>query len=169
MESSAPPDDVTVVVDALRYIVNELRLSTYRAEDEAGISGAQLFVLRELSQEPGISIRRLSERTLTDPSSVSVIVANLVERGFITRRRDPEDARKSVLSVSAKGRNLLAWAPEPFQVRLFAALHELSPGKLRHLRDGLTCVLEKTALASAGKPPLFFEGGRIKMRKRREA
>ena len=55
-------DDASLVVDALRRIVHELRVTTHRAEDEVGLSGAQLFVLRELAAEPGISIRRLSQR-----------------------------------------------------------------------------------------------------------
>ena len=61
------------------------------------MTGAQLFVLRELSLEPGASIRRLSERTLTDPSSVSVIVARLVEHGYVTRAVDEADRRRTAL------------------------------------------------------------------------
>lgn len=159
-------DDASIVVDALRRIVHELRVTTHRAEDEVGLSGAQLFVLRELSGEPGASIRRLSQRTFTDPSSVSVVVAKLVERGFITRKSDPKDARRSALSVSAKGRALLSRAPETFQSRLFAALHALPPSRLREMRLGLAHVIEQTASISDGTAPLFFEEGRSKKRRR---
>jgi DNA-binding MarR family transcriptional regulator len=163
MQSS---DDASLVVDALRRIVHELRVTTHRAEDEVGLSGAQLFVLRELAAEPGISIRRLSQRTLTDPSSVSVVVARLVEHGFITRKSDPADARRSVLAVSAKGRALLARAPEPFQARLFTALRALPSARLREMRMGLTHVIENTAIGSDGTAPLFFEEAAPKKRKR---
>ena len=159
-------DDASLVVDALRRIVHELRVTTHRAEDEVGLSGAQLFVLRELAAEPGISIRRLSQRTLTDPSSVSVVVARLVERGFITRKSDASDARRSVLAVSAKGRALLTRAPEPFQARLFAALRELPAARLREIRLGLAHVIETTAVASDGTAPPFFEETSPKKRKR---
>lgn len=159
-------DDASLVVDALRRIVHELRVTTHRAEDEVGLSGAQLFVLRELAAEPGISIRRLSQRTLTDPSSVSVVVARLVERGLITRKSDPSDGRRSVLAASAKGRTLLARAPEPFQARLFAALQALPPARLREMRAGLMHVIAQTAAVSDGSAPLFFEEGQPKKRKR---
>lgn len=160
------PDDASLVVDALRRIVHELRVTTHRAEDEVGLSGAQLFVLRELAAEPGISIRRLSQRTMTDPSSVSVVVSRLVERGFITRKSDPSDARRSVLAVSAKGRTLLTRAPEPFQARLFTALRELPPARLREMRLGLSHVIDSTAVVSDGAAPLFFEEGAPKKKKR---
>src|SRR5262245_16678972 len=86
-------DDAAHVLDSLRHIVRALRTSSHEVKRELGITGAQLFVLRELAAEPGISIRRLSERTLTDPSSVSVVAARLVERRFVARRRDRADAR----------------------------------------------------------------------------
>lgn len=161
----AGSDDASTVVDALRRIVHELRITTHRAEDEVGLSGAQLFVLRELAAEPGISIRRLSERTLTDPSSVSVVVARLVERGLVTRKSDPADARKSVLSPSTKGKSLLARAPEPFQARLFSALAALPPARLREMRLGLSFVIDQTAV-SDGSAPLFFEERSPKKKKR---
>jgi DNA-binding MarR family transcriptional regulator len=163
MQSS---DDASLVVDALRRHVHELRVTTHRAEDEVGLSGAQLFVLRELAAEPGISIRRLSQRTLTDPSSVSVVVARLVEHGIITRKSDPTDARRSVLAVSAKGRALLGRAPEPFQARLFTALRALPPARLREMRLGLTHVIEYSAVGSDGTAPLFFEESAPKKRRR---
>lgn len=169
MQSKSDPNDASAVVDALRRIVHELRVTTHRAEDEVGLSGAQLFVLRELAAEPGISIRRLSQRTLTDPSSVSVVVARLVERELITRKTDPEDARRSVLAVSVKGKTLLARSPEPYQARLFAALGALPPARLRELRLGLSFVIEQTT-GSAGAAPLFFEdGATTKQRRRRGA
>lgn len=162
-------DDASSVVDALRRIVHELRITTHHAEAEVGLSGAQLFVLRELAAEPGISIRRLSQRTLTDPSSVSVVVSRLVERELITRKTDATDARRSVLSVSAKGKSLLARAPEPYQARLFAALASLPAARLRELRLGLSFVVDQTS-GAAGSAPLFFEdGGAQRQRRRRGA
>ncbi|MFO0737833.1 MAG: MarR family winged helix-turn-helix transcriptional regulator [Labilithrix sp.] len=165
-DRTAGADDASLVVDALRCIVHELRVTAHRAEDEVGLSGAQLFVLRELAIEPGVSIRRLSQRTLTDPSSVSVVVARLVERGLVSRKSDPGDARRSVLAVSPKGRLLLARAPEPFQARLFSALQALPPARLREMRLGLAHVIEQAAVASEGTAPLFFEETRPKKRRR---
>lgn len=160
------PDDAVAVLDALRRIVHELRITTHRAEDEVGLSGAQLFVLRELANEPGVSIRRLSERTLTDPSSVSVVVARLVELALVSRKTDPADARRSVLAVSAKGRALLARAPEPYQQRLIAALAALPAARLREVRLGLSAVIAQTT-GEIGAAPLFFEGDTASKQRRR--
>ena len=151
-------DDAENALDELRRLVHGLRTSAYAVERELGISGAQLFVLRELEAEPGCSIRRLSDRTLTDPSSVSTVVARLVERGLVTRTQDVVDARKSCLVVSKKGSNLLARAPEPYQARIIAALRRLAPQRLRELRLGLRQVTDALQI-ERGPAPLFFEAG----------
>jgi len=145
------------VVESLRRLVHGLRVSAHAAEHKLGVSGAQLFVLAELAAEPGCSIRRLSERTLTDPSSVSVVVARLVARGLVARRRDAKDARASVLTVTRRGLAVLRRAPEPYQVRLIAGLRALSPAKLRQVRGVLADLVAALGLAD-GAAPLFFEG-----------
>ena len=141
---------------SLRQLVHGLRATSYAVENELGLTGAQLFVLRELAAEPDVSIRRLSERTMTDPSSASVVVARLVERGLVNRRRDPADGRRSVLSVSRRGHAILERSPEPYQAKLFAALQTLPRQRLRQLHLGLSALLGGSN-QTRGTAPLFFE------------
>jgi len=142
-------------LDNLRRLVRALRVSSHAIERRATVTGAQLFVLRELAAEPDISIRRLATRTLTDPSSVSVVVARLVERGLVARRRDPADGRRVVLSLTRRGRALLARAPEPVQVRLVAAIRALPADRLRPF-DQVLAQLVRAIGAEQGAPPMFF-------------
>lgn len=149
-------EEAASVLRSLRQLVHGLRVTSHGVENKLKLTGAQLFVLRELATEPDVSIRRLSERTMTDPSSASVVVARLVERGLVTRRRDPQDGRRSVLSVSKRGQAILDRSPAPYQAKLFAALRSLPRPRLRQLHLGLSALLggsnqdHKTA-------PLFFE------------
>jgi DNA-binding MarR family transcriptional regulator len=148
-------DEAELALQALRRLVHGIRSVSYSVERSCGVTGAQLFVLRELSLEPAASIRRLSERTLTDPSSVSVIVARLVARGLVTRTRDDADRRKSALALSSKGAQLLARAPEPYQGRLIGVLRALPRSQLGALRAALSSLSD--ALGLTGGAPLFFE------------
>ncbi len=149
-----PRDEATRALAALRQLVQGLRTSSHAVERDLGLSGAQMFVLGEIAAEPGASIKRLSERTLTDPSSVSVVVARLVDAGFITRERDPNDGRKTTLALTTRGRKLLAKAPEAYQTRLIAALRSMPPTRLKHLNAALT---ELATTLDAQSAPLFFE------------
>jgi DNA-binding MarR family transcriptional regulator len=153
---AAEQDEATLAMVALRRLVQGLRASAHVAERQAGVSGAQLFVLSELAAEPGMSVRRLSERTLTDPSSVSVVVSRLVAQRLVTARRDDADGRRSILSITRRGQALLGRAPEPYQARLIAALRAMPPSKLRRLRISLSEIVDSVEPAR-GAPPLFFE------------
>lgn len=155
------------VLRSLRMLVHDLRVTSHAVENELGLTGAQLFVLRELDAEPGVSIRRLSERTLTDPSSASVVVARLVERGLVSRHRDPEDARRSVLSVSKRGRTVLERSPEPYQAKLFAALQALPRPRLTQLHLGLSALLDGSKQRHKTAPLFFEDLPRSRVRRKR--
>lgn len=148
--------EAAAVLRGLRQLVHALRVTAHSAEHKLGLSGAQLFVLGELALEPNVSIRRVAERTMTDPSSVSVVVARLIERGLVKRRQDPSDKRRSVLSVTVKGQAVLRAAPEPYQAKLFRALHALPRQRLKQLQVGLSALLQASGVEEP--VPLFFEG-----------
>ena len=81
MPRPVPTDDATAVLGSLRRIVRFLRLADREAEAACEVSAAQLFVLHTLAAEPAASVHALAARTLTDPSSVSTVVA----RGLVQR------------------------------------------------------------------------------------
>ena len=86
-------EDVRKVIDAVRRIVQALHESSRLAEKQVGLTGAQLFVLQQLGEAPTSSITEIARRTHTHQSSVSTVVARLVDRGFVRRTRSGTDAR----------------------------------------------------------------------------
>jgi len=149
-------DEARRVLDALRRIVRALRLSSLGGEAKTGLGAAKLFVLQRLAEQASGSLTDLARRTLTDPSSVSVVVRGLVERGFVARRASPDDARRVELSLTAAGRAALRRAPPPAQAKLVGALGRLPPSELRSLRRGLETVVS-TMGADLDPAPMFFE------------
>lgn len=145
------------VLDSLRRIVRTLRLTAREAERNAGISGAQLFVLQALAEASAASLNDLAERTLTDQSSVSVVVKRLADKKLVTRKASTEDARRIELSLTAPGRRLLARCPEPTQARLVAALRRLDASELAALSVGLTALMREMGIAETSPARMFFE------------
>lgn len=64
----------------------------------------QYAVLIALEAEPELSQRTLGERIALDKSTIGDLVARLVRRGFVTRRPDPDDARRRILLMTESGR-----------------------------------------------------------------
>jgi len=149
-------DDIQAFLDAFRRIVQALRVAERAAHRVAGITAAQLFVLRCLAaaDEP-LDLRALSARTHTHHSSVSVVVQRLVERELVSRQRTTADGRRAEVRLTAAGRRVLRRGPRAPQQRLIAYLEALPAARRRRL------AIEQTALAAAvsresGPARMFF-------------
>jgi DNA-binding MarR family transcriptional regulator len=141
----------------VRHLVRALRLTHQDARRRVGLSAAQVFVLQSLGNGEGASLKDVAERTSTDQSSVSVVVARLAERGLLTRERSAHDARQLVLKLTPEGRGLLREAPPSLaQETLVVALESLSVVERRTLARLLKRVVE-TMGADARVPAMFFE------------
>ena len=147
--------DVAVVLDDLRRIVRALRESSRTAEREIGISGAQLFVLRTLLRRGRpVSLNALAGFTKTHQSSVSVVVAKLVERKLVSRSKSELDGRRLDIALTDKGRDLLERAPPAVQDRLFKGLEQLPAQKCHALAQGLRSLVQSMQLDD--EPPTMF-------------
>ena len=128
--------DISTVVESIRAIVKSLRDSGRDAEQKLGLTSAQLYVLQELRESPA-SINELAARTYTHQSSVSMVVARLVENKLVPRAYARGDARKLSISLTPAGRNLLRRSPDAAQTRLIKALRGMSRADLKALSSQL--------------------------------
>jgi MarR family transcriptional regulator, lower aerobic nicotinate degradation pathway regulator len=158
--------EVRAVLDGVRRIVQTLRESSRWAEKHVGMTGAQLFVLQKLDEAPAQSLNDLADRTHTHQSSVSTIVARLVERGLVTRIQSPRDRRTIELGLSHSGKRLVARAPGAAQDRLIHGIRQLPAARRRALAATLT-TLARDMNSADGQPVMFFEDNRSRRRSRR--
>lgn len=149
-------DDPQRVLDAFRNLVKALRLADRAGLKQHGLGAAQIFVLHELSRQSPLSINELAGRTATDQSTVSVVVNKLVERGFVTRSRSGDDARRVDLALTAPGRKALRKLPAPIQQSLIASVRKLPPRRVRQLAEMLEQIVSQLGPAEK-RPPMFFE------------
>lgn len=137
------------VLDSLRWIIRDLRL-----QQDRDLSPAQGFVLEMLRERGPLAVCALAAATATDPSSVSVVVQKLHDKGLVTKVPDPGDRRRQVVALTARGKRAREGAPAPAQVRLMERLEALAPGD----QDRLADLLERVAPPEAGQPaPMFLE------------
>ena len=157
------PADVRATLDALRRIVQALRVSSRESQRRVGLSAAQLFALQQLATMPGASVNELAARTFTHQSSVSVVVRKLVERRLVAKVAATADRRRVRLALTDSGRALLGRSPEPAQERLIAALAALPPVRRHLVAEALTEVAQ-TMIDSSAPPPMLFEDRRDRPR-----
>lgn len=73
-----------------------------------GVSTAQIGVLRQLSNEPGLSGAELARRLLISPQGVQLALTALERRGLVERKQDPQHKRILQAYLTDEGRDVVA-------------------------------------------------------------
>lgn len=72
-------------------------------KDNLGLTIRETRVLRAIVEEPGISVRRLSDITLIEPTLISKHLKHLLSLEYIERRINNKDARQFLLHATPDG------------------------------------------------------------------
>lgn len=149
-------DHVTGTLYAIRRLVRTVRTLAGHVERDTGLSTAQTFVLQLLDDAPAESMNDLAARTSTDQSSVSVVVSRLEAKGLVSRAHSGPDARRTRVSITPLGRNLLGGKRATVQSKLVRALEAMPADGVAVLERQLTTLV---ALMGAEHEPasLIFE------------
>lgn len=101
-----------------------------------GLNPPQAGILRTIAARPGGSQQALSQQLDLLPSRVVAFVDDLENRGYVERRRNPDDRRLHALYLTASGKELmhsLSQAAREHEHRVTAALDENQRAELRGL------------------------------------
>ena len=88
-----------------------LRCIRALAEDayaEVDLGTAQAKFVRHIGAHSHLSQAELARATRTAPTLTGRVLATLVERGWVRRKRSSEDRREYVLELTASGRRISA-------------------------------------------------------------
>jgi len=142
----------------LRVVIRAAQRHSAWIEKQCGVSGAQLWIMQELHESPGMRIGELVHRLAVHQTTVSNLVEDLVKRGLVQKRRDPEDQRAVRLDLAVDGMALLEKAPKPARGVLPEALKQMDAEHLLRLDQGLQGLLERIGLLDEGYglQPLAF-------------
>ena len=125
----------------LLYAVTTIvRKASDRVIAPLGISIAQmpfLVALRDAKQP--ITVTEVARRLYLEIPSVTTMIDRLCERGLVERADDPQDRRKTLVSLTENGERLAESICEPYR-----QLHEEMFGVLDDdERENLTAMLQK--------------------------
>jgi DNA-binding MarR family transcriptional regulator len=118
-----PEGSVLIEASLGDAIVGFSRLAELALED-ARLSVMQYRILQHLRRGRAIQSDLAFELTVTK-QSVTRIVDTLVDRRYVTRREDPEDRRRVIHAISAKGQRALVEADAILERYLMAVLQDL--------------------------------------------
>ena len=77
-----------------------------RMASDIGLTGPQRLAIRIIGRAPGMAAGELASLMHLDPSTVTGILRRLEQGRMISRKVDPADARRSRLTLTARGRDV---------------------------------------------------------------
>ncbi len=90
------------------YLLNAKIDHLAEFETEKGnITRDKLYIIEMIAEEPGITQKMLVERFKKKQTSVSRAITRLIDRGFISKEKDPADKRAAHLTVTKLGESTL--------------------------------------------------------------
>jgi DNA-binding MarR family transcriptional regulator len=113
------------IVKSIRLIKDVHRRYSGELMKKYRMTGQQAGALSIVAQEPGISLGELGERMYLHISTCSGIVDRLERKGYVTRRRGPEDRRVVRLVITPRGRQLIRRMPVSGFGMLMKEIHSL--------------------------------------------
>ena len=114
--------------------------------DGQDLSQHERQLLHHVGDETGVPLGVVARHLGIPKSSASERVKSLERRGFLTRRRDPEDERRLSIVLTAKGIDLVRRDSVLDLGRLTTALKKISAEDRKALLAGL----ERLAVAAGG-------------------
>jgi DNA-binding MarR family transcriptional regulator len=130
--------DDALTADAVWTLLANLVMDTRdpwkrAAAERTGLPFSRIRILRRLRPGP-LTLSQIAHAAAMDAPATTVAVNNLEELGLVSREVDPTNRRRKQVSITLKGRAVLAQAmatrdPAP------AAIAALLPSELRELRD----------------------------------
>jgi DNA-binding MarR family transcriptional regulator len=130
----------------------QLRRSTGRGFDAAGLTQSQAEMLRLVGRQPGISVREAADELGLVPNTASTLVSKLSADGLLIRTVDPDDRRVGRLRLTEPAQRIADESRAARRAALSTVLEELDPAKLDSLERGLEILAEMTRMLHERQP-----------------
>ena len=117
-----------------------------------GISISERRTLARLSNGGQSTVRDIADYLSIDKAAISRALTNLVDKGFVTRADNPEDARSAIFTATKAGEKLERAIVEEGLARQLELLNRLTPTERKYLYTAFAKIDDYLA-QKQDKPP----------------
>jgi DNA-binding MarR family transcriptional regulator len=134
---------------SLLYAVKQVELIVRAHLDDllrdSGVTALQYTALTVLARRDGLTSAELARNSFVTPQAMADLVNSLERGGFIVRRRNPDNRRQLLISLTAEGDALLARYDEPvagIETRMLDGFDEADRERFREYLNRARSALE---------------------------
>ena len=139
-------DLITELFNVVGRFRRQLRRSTGRGFDAAGLTQSQAEMLRLVGRQPGISVREAASELGLVPNTASTLVSKLGTDGLLIRTVDADDRRVGRLRLTEPAQRIADESRAARRAALSTVLDELDTSQLDSLERGLEVLAELTRM-----------------------
>ena len=115
--------------------------------EKLGLTYPQYIALVALREVDNQTVSGLGEKLFLDSNTLTPLLKKLEAKGYVTRRRDRQDERQVVVSLTQAGRTLL----ETLFLEDLAKATGLEPEQFSTMQKGVVALRNNLIKATAGK------------------
>lgn len=120
-----------------------LQRRSKRMEVELGVTGMQRVIVRLIGRFPSVTAGELAELVHVHPSTLTGVLKRLVERGYVSRAKDKDDARIARFELTTEGARIDATQAGTVEAAVRRALGRVSAGDLERARAVLAVLADE--------------------------
>ena len=145
-EARSAPDDPAQepryhTSPSLLYAVKQVELAVRAHLDEilrsSSVTALQYTALTVLRRRDGLTSAQLARNSFVRTQSMADMVSSLERQGLIRRQRDPLDARRSLISLTDEGREVIRRYEVEVEALEKRMLSGLTQAQIRNMREAL--------------------------------
>jgi DNA-binding MarR family transcriptional regulator len=121
-------------------VVHGLESASKQMQREIGVTGPQRLVLRLVGHYERLSPGDLAELMHVHPSSLTGVLRRLEQSRLLVRKSDPEDGRRAILTLTAKGRSVNGRRARTVEASVRRTLGSLPATRIGAARELLTAL-----------------------------
>jgi MarR family transcriptional regulator, lower aerobic nicotinate degradation pathway regulator len=145
IERSAPPGIAKQWPMLLMIKLGRITMHRFtQALEPYGVRPRHVAALIELRDRGQLTQQSLCGQLHLDPTNLVAILNELEERGYATRRRDPQDRRRHLVEISKKGIAVVEKVSEVMDGVEEELLEDVDAAERRELEGILTSIWERS-------------------------
>src|ERR1700733_2811743 len=125
----------------------------YAGLGETGIDETDFRILEVLLNKGPLPVNTIGPKVNLTPGSISTAVDRLVDRGLVSRVESPEDRRIRVVSLTARGKELIAPIFRKHAAEIRKVFADASPKELQALETTLKKIGKRAVSLGTGVNP----------------
>jgi len=152
---------VAGIIDDIRRLFYVLAEQSRKAEQETGLTGAQLWVVKMLEEGSPMKVTELARRMYLHPATMVGLLDRLEAKSLVQRSRSDKDRRVVHITITEQGRELVRNSPEVAKGLLVKGLEPLPEKKVKVISDGLEQIVN--ILGVQEEPPKLIHSADVNL------